>query len=216
MLTTYQSNNTGDNVASQLKTLTIEDLLNQFENNSEKTDWLSIQQLANPNFSEKRWLDNNIHLLSGNYLQKLNNNYELRVNLSYLNDYQQQKGFTNTEFITPVNTITILEEKYNQSFYNSLQTNITLQKNADKNYFKNSLEFQGFWDSQNGNIVLNNEQINQQLNNEFFRISNNLKNIFPLGKQMITLNSYVGLNKTHQNINKKQEQLENIINNKLP
>ena len=47
-----------------------------------------------------------------------------------------------------------------------------------KNYFKNSLEFQGFWDSQKGNIVLNNEPINQQLNNEFFRISNNLKNIF--------------------------------------
>ena len=216
MLATYQANNTGDNVASQLKKLTIEDLLNQFENNSEKTDWLSIQQLANPNFSEKRWLDNNIHLLSGNYLQKLNNNYELRVNLSYLNDYQQQKGFTNTEFITPVNTITILEEKYNQSFYNSLQTNITLQKNADKNYFKNSLEFQGFWDSQNGNIVLNNEQINQQLNNEFFRISNNLKNIFPLGKQMITLNSYVGLNKTPQTLNVNPGQFENILNNNLP
>lgn len=216
MLATYQSNNTGDNVASQLKKLTIEDLLNQFENNSEKTDWLSIQQLANPNFSEKRWLDNNIHLISGNYLQKLNNNYELRVNLSYLNDYQQQKGFTNTEFITPVNTITILEEKYNQSFYNSLQTNITLQKNADKNYFKNSLEFQGFWDNQNGNIVLNNEQINQQLNNEFFRISNNLKNIFPLGKQMITLNSNVSLNKTPQTLNVNPGQFENILNNNLP
>lgn len=216
MLATYQANNTGDNVASQLKKLTIEDLLNQFENNSEKTDWLSIQQLATPNFSEKRWLDNNIHLLSGNYLQKLNNDYELRVNLSYLNDYQQQKGFTNTEFITPVNTITILEEKYNQLFYNSLQTNITLQKNADKNYFKNSLEFQGFWDSQSGNIVLNNEQIKQQLNNEFFRISNHLKNIFPLGKQMITLNSYVGLNKTPQTLNVNPGQFENILNNNFP
>lgn len=216
MLATYQTNNTGVNVASQLKKLTIEDLINQFENNSEKTDWLSIQQLATPNFSEKRWLDNNIHLLSGNYLQKLNNNYELRINLSYLNDYQQQKGYTNTEFITPVNTITILEEKYNQSFYNSLQTNITLQKNADKNYFKNSLEFQGFWDSQKGNTVLNNEPINQQLNNEFFRISNNLKNIFPLGKQMITLNSYVGLNKTPQTLTVNPGQFENILNNNLP
>ena len=108
MLTTYQANNTGDNIASQLKKHTIEDLLNQFENNSEKTDWLSIQQLTTPNFSEKRWLDNNIHLLSGNYLHKLKSDYELRVNASYLNDYQQQNGFTNTEFITPSNTITIL------------------------------------------------------------------------------------------------------------
>ena len=60
MLTTYQANNTGDNVTSQLKKLTFEDLVNQFENNSEKTDWLALQQLQNPNFSEKRWLDNNI------------------------------------------------------------------------------------------------------------------------------------------------------------
>jgi hypothetical protein len=118
MLATYQANNTGDNVASQLKKLTIEDLSNQLENNSEKTDWLSIQQLATPNFSEKRWLDNNIHLLSGIFLQKLKNDYELRVNLSYLNDYQQQNGFTNTEFITPLNKVTILEEKYNKLFFN--------------------------------------------------------------------------------------------------
>jgi hypothetical protein len=216
MLTTYQANNTGDNVASQLKKHTIEDLLNQFENNSEKTDWLSIQQLVSPNFSEKRWLDNNIHLLSVNYLQKLNNDYELRVNLSYLNDYQQQNGFTNTKFITPVNTITILEEKYNQLFFNSLQTNITLQKNATKNYFKNSLEFQGFWDSQRGVIQFNNQQLKQQLNNEFFRLSNNLKTIFPLGKQVITLNSYLGFNKTPQTLNVNPGRFENLLNNNLP
>ena len=216
MLTTYQANNTGENVASQLKKHTIEDLLNQFENNSEKTDWLSIQQLATPSFSEKRWLDNNIHLFSSNYLHKLKNDFEMRVNLSYLNDYQQQNGFTNTEFITPTNTITILEEKQNQFFFNSLQTNITLQKNDDKNYFKNSLEFQGFWDSQRGTILLNNQQLKQQLNNEFFRLSNNLKTIFPMGKQMITLNSYLGLNKTPQTLNVNPGQFENLLNNNVP
>ena len=54
MLSTYQTNNTGDNVAVQLKKLTIEDLLNQFENNSEKIDWLAIQEITNPKFSEKK------------------------------------------------------------------------------------------------------------------------------------------------------------------
>ena len=216
MLTTYQANNTGDNVASQLKKHTLEDILNQFENNSEKIDWLGIQQLTTPKFSEKRWLDNNIHLLSGNYLQKLKNDFDMRINFSYLNDYQQQNGFTNTEYITPGNTITILEEKQNQLFFNSLQTNITLQKNADKNYFKNSIEFQGFWDSQRGNIILNNQLLKQQLNNKFYRLSNNLKTIFPLGKQMITLNSYIGLNKTPQSLNVNPGQFESVLNNNLP
>ena len=35
ILTTYQANNTGENIASQIKKLTIEDVLNQLENNSE-------------------------------------------------------------------------------------------------------------------------------------------------------------------------------------
>ena len=101
-------------------------------------------------------------------------------------------------------------------FFNSLQTNITLQKNADKNYFKNSIEFQGFWDSQRGNIILNNQLLKQQLNNKFYRLSNNLKTIFPLGKQMITLNSYIGLNKTPQSLNVNPGQFESVLNNNLP
>ena len=212
MLTTYQTNNTGDNVALQLKKLTIEDLLNQFENNSEKIDWLAVQQLANPKFSEKRWLDNSIHLLSSNYLQKLKNDYELRVNVSYLNDYQQQKGFTNTQFFTPSGTIDLLERKHNQFYFNSLQTNFTLQKNTTKNYFKNSVEFQGFWDSQRGNIILNNEGLKQELRNEYFRFSNNLKSIFSLGKQKVVLFSYLGLNKTPQELRVNPGQFEGLLN----
>jgi hypothetical protein len=216
MLSTYQTNNTGDNVASQLKKLTIEDLLNQFENNAEKIDWLAVQQLANPKFSEKRWLDNSIHLLSSNYLQKLKEDYELRVNVSYLNDYQQQKGFTSTQFFTPSGTIDLLEEKYNQFYYNSLQTNFTLQKNTTKNYFKNSLEFQGFWDSQRGNIVLNNEGLKQELSNEYFRFSNNLKSIFSIGKQKLVLFSYLGLNKTPQELRVNPGQFEGLLNANKP
>jgi hypothetical protein len=216
MITTYQTNNTGDNVALQLKKLTIEDLLNQFENNAEKIDWLAVQQLANPKFSEKRWLDNSIHMLSSNYLQKLKKDYELRVNVSYLNDYQQQKGFTNTQFFTPSGTIDLLEEKYNRFYYNSLQTNFTLQKNTTKNYLKNSLEFQGFWDSQRGNINLNKEVLKQELSNEYFRFSNNLKSIFSLGKQKIVLFSYLGLNKTPQELRVNPGQFESLLNENKP
>jgi hypothetical protein len=50
-------------------------------------------------------------------------------------------------------------------------------KNNQKLFQKQS-EFQGFWDSQRGNIVLNNEGLKQELSNEYFRFSNNLKSIF--------------------------------------
>ena len=213
MLSSYQTNNTGNNVAKQLKTLTIDELLEQFERNDEKQDWLAIQQLAVPNFSEQRWLDNNIHLITTNYLQKLKNDYELRLNVSYLNDYQQQDGFTDTQFFTANDTIALFENKYNQLYTNTLETNLTLQKNTDKNFLKNSLQFQGFWDSQRGNIQLNTDNITQNLSNRYFKLSNNLKTLFPLGKQIATLNSYVGLNKTPQSLVVNPGQFNDLLNN---
>lgn len=213
MLVSYQTNNIGDNVATQLKTMTIEDILEPFENNTGKQDWLGIQQLSTPNFSDKRWLENNIHLLTGNYLHKLKKDYELRLNISYLNDYQQQNGFTNTQFFTPTDTITLLENKYNQLYFNSLETNLTLQKNTDKNYLKNSLQFQGFWDDQIGSIRLNEELLTQNLSNQYFKISNKLKSIFPIGKQLITVNSYLGLNRTPQTLRVNPGQFRDLLNN---
>lgn len=213
MLSSYQVNNIGDNVASQLKTLTIEDLLNQFERNDEKQDWLTIQQIDLPNFSEQRWLDNNIHLVTVNYLQKLKKDYELRLNISYLNDYQKQKGFTNTRFFTANDTILLFENKYNQLYTNTLETNLTLQKNTEKNFFKNSIVFQGFWDSERGVIQLNNDNVNQNLSNRFFKLSNDLKTLFPLGKQIATLKSYVGLNRTPQNLTVNSGQFNDLLNN---
>ncbi len=212
MLSSYQSNNTGNNVASQLKTLTIEDLLDWFERNDEKQDWLAIQQIETPNFAEQRWLDNNIHLISTNYLQKLKKDYELRLNVSYLNDYQQQNGFTNTQFYTVNDTISLFENKYNQLYTNTLETNLTLQKNTDDKFIKNSLIFQGFWDSKRGAIQLNNENITQNLSNRYFKLSNDLKTFFPLGKQIATLKSYIGLNRTPQSLIVNPGQFNDLLN----
>jgi hypothetical protein len=213
MLSSYQSNNIGNDVASQLKTLTIEDLLEQFESNNEKQDWLSIQKLQTPNFSEKRWLDNNIHLITTNYLQKLKNDYELRLNVSYINDYQQQNGITNTQFFTSNDTINLFEQKYNQLYINTLETNLTLQKNTNKNFLKNSLQFQGFWDSQQGNIQLNNSNIGQSLSNRYFKLSNKFKTLFSIGKQIASLNSYIGFNKTPQSLIIHPGQFNDLLNN---
>lgn len=213
LLSSYQSNNIGDNVATQLKTLTIEDLLEQFERNDKKQDWLAIQALNVPDFSEKRWLDNNIHLITTNYLQKLKKDYELRLNVSYLNDYQQQNGFTNTHFFTSNNTISLFENKYNQLYKNTLETNLTFQKNTGNNFFKNSLIFQGCWDSERSTIQLNTDDITQNLSNRYFKLSNDLKVLLPLGKQIATLKSYIGINRTPQSLTINPGQFNDLLNN---
>lgn len=216
VLGSYQTNNIGNNVASQLKALTIDELLNQFERNDNKKNWLAIEPLAEPGFSELKWLDNSTHLVSVNYLKKFKKDYELRYNLSYVNDYQQQNGGTNTRFFTPNDTIGLLETKRNQFYLNSFNGDITLQKNVPTNYLKNSLQFQGFWDGQRGNLQLNNDNIIQNSSNRYFKISNNLKTYFPVGKQLVNLSSYLGVNRTPQKLEVSPGQFNDLLNNGNP
>ena len=215
MIMSYQSNNFGSNVSTQLKKFTIDDVLNQLENNSEKKDLLSIVQLQPPSFSESRWLDNNINLFSGNYLQKLKKEYELRINFSYLNDVQKQMGSTTTNFITPAGIINLFEAKNNTLFYNSIQTNLTIQRNTKSHYFKNLIEIQGFWDSQSSILFQNNQLSNQHLSNEFFKLSNTLKSIFSYKKQVLNLNSFMSLQTTPQILDVTPGQFQDLLNNSL-
>jgi len=213
MITSYQTNNVGNDISNEIKTLTIEDLLDQFESNNEKKDWVTIQELLSPPFSKKRWLDNNAHLLTTNYLVRLKKGLDLKINLSYINDFQQQNGNTQTTFFTPTDTINIIENTNNRLFLNSLKSKFVLTKNTNKNYFKNTFEINNYWDSQNGKIVLNNENINQRTETPYTSFSNKLKLIKPFGKKLITIKSILTYSKSPQNLRVYPSQFENLLNN---
>lgn len=216
MITSYQTNNAGNDISNEIKTLTIEDLLDQFESNNEKQDWVSIQELSPPSFSKKRWLDNNAHLFTTNYLVRLKKEFDLKVNLSYINDFQEQNGNTQTTFFTPTDTINIIENTKNRLFFNSVKSKFILTKNTKKNYLKNIFEVNKFWDSKNGSILLNDEDINQEAENPFSSFSNKLKWIRPFGNKLITINSVVTYTKTPQNLRAAPSQFEELLNNETP
>jgi len=197
-IVTYQSNNTGSDVSREIRDFSFEDLGNNF--NIDKTNWLSIQQLSEPPFSQERWLDNNVHLGSVNFLQRLKKDIDLKVNLSYLNDTQQQQGSTQTRFFTPNDTINLTENIYNDLFVNTLQSKFTLEKNTKKNYLKNQLEINGFWDSQRGFIQRPDAEIDQKLSNPFQAVRNKLRLLKTLGKQLITFQSNTGYTESNQQL----------------
>ena len=216
MITSYQSNNIGLDISNEIKTLTIEDLLDQFESKNEKQDWVSIAQLSPPPFSKKRWLDNNAHLFTTNYLIRLKKDVDLKVNLSYINDFQQQTGNTQTTFFTPIDTVNIREDTNNKLFFSSLKSKFVLTKNTKKSYFKNTLEANSYWDSQRGLIVLNNEKISQNTTIPFTSFSNKLKWVQPFGEKLITLKSILTYTKTPQNLRATPGRFEDLLNNGNP
>jgi hypothetical protein len=213
MITSYQTNNVGNDISNEIKTLTIEDLLDQFESNNEKKDWVTIQELSSPPFSKKRWLDNNAHLFTTNYLVRLKKDLDLKVNLSYINGFQQQNGNTQTTFFTPTDTINIIENTNNRLFINSLKSKFILTKNTNKNYFKNTFEVNKYWDSQNGIIILNSDNINQETETPYTSFSNKLKIIKPFGKKLITIKSVLSYSKSPQNLRVTPSQFEELLNN---
>jgi hypothetical protein len=62
---------------------------------------------------------------------------------------------------------------------------------------------------------LNNEGLKQELSNEYFRFSNNLKSIFSLGKQKLVLFFILRLNKTPQEL-QNPGQFESLLNENKP
>lgn len=216
MITSYQTNNTGNDLSNELKILTIEDLLDQAEGNHEKKDWVAIQQLSPPPFAAKRWLDNNVHMFTTNYLVRLKKEVDLKVNLSYINDFQKQNGITQTTFYIPNDTISIIENVKNKLFLNSLKNKFILTKNTSKNYFKNTFEVNKYWDSNSGIISSNDEEINQKVSNPFTSISNRIKWIQAFGKKLITINSVIIYTNTPQDLTITLGYYEDILNNENP
>lgn len=198
LIASAQANNTGANVSRQLKNISPGTVFNPLQNDDEKKDWLAIQPLSTPAFDEKRWLLNNVQLGSINYLKTLRSDYQIRLNVSYLHDYQQQRGNLRTTYYVPKDTIRLLERDYNQLYFRSLEARLTLQKNSPRRYLKNELLAKGNWDSQRGLIVLNDAPIVQKLSNPFFWLTNKFSDIFKIGTQLLTLESATTFSRTPQ------------------
>lgn len=199
-LATYQTNNVGRNSASQLVRLT-PGVYRGESGIENKQDWLGIQKLSNPAFKENRWLDNNSHIGSINMLKKLKNNLEFRLIGDYTNDVQLQTGYTKTTFFSAeTDSITLLENKRNDLYFNNLKTDFTLQKNSAGKYLKNSLQIKAYWDSQTGIVRNTNGTIVQQANVPFYTLSNNYKDFFKVGKSLLTLNSSISLERKPQQL----------------
>ena len=212
LICSYQANNTGKDVAMDLKSFSIEDLMDMLDNNTEKQELLGIQNLSTPDFNTSRYLDNNIHLLSTNYLLKLNNDLQLRVNSSYLNDYQKHNGGSRSEYHLGNDTIILQEKINNRLTKRSLINDFTLSQNSERNYLKNTLKIQAYWDKQLGRVIQNTEPIRQDYQNPFQSFSNNLKWIKPLGKKMWQFASFVAYNKAPQSLLVKPGVYEDIFN----
>ena len=211
MIASYQGNNIGEDVSLQLRTLTLADLLNQSETRTHY-NWLSVSNALTPPIPEKRWLDNEVHLGTINFLTKWKNDYDFRVNAAYYNDYQKQLSNSKTTYYFPSDTISIVENRRNSKLTNHLNTKFSLLKNNKSNYFQNVLEFKGNWENQHGMLDNLNQTIDQKTEKPSYLIANRFSTILPVGTQFITLSSNVSYESNQENLSIVPGQFTEMLN----
>ncbi|SFQ79253.1 carboxypeptidase-like regulatory domain-containing protein [Hymenobacter arizonensis] len=184
LLDTYQTNNTGQDVAAELNPLTVAELPQQGESSAQKPDLTRILNLGRPPVASSRYLFNRVHLLSANHLVTLSKDNQLRVNASYRHDAQRQLGRSRTEYYLPDNrTVRLTETKDNRLYFDALQADLAFIKNVKDYYLKNTLSLDRRWDSQRGLLDLNEGQrrIAQAARNPFGAVTNRLGLVRPWG-----------------------------------
>lgn len=211
VVNSYQANNTGQDAAKQLSTLTLQDLQRRANRPHENPEMLGIQGLAPPSLNERRFLDNNIHLINSNALLRLSNDFQLRINIYYVNDSQTQKGLTYRTLYSPADTLFFAEAIENRLHDSYLLGEFTLNRNVTGNYLDNKLRFNTRWDSRRGQITINDDGLSQSLKHPFRNLSNDLRSIKPIGNYLVEFMSFFSYNYSPQQLQVSPGPFEQVL-----
>ncbi len=213
MISTIQSNNIGNELLSQHRPILItNNYINSIDN--EKTELLNLSHISPTAITNKsRYLDNNSNLISFNYLKKINNNKQLKTNISFYNDYSTEKATTNTTYYLNNDTIKLYEIQKNKYYNNSIISDLTFTNNADNNYINNTLRIENYWDHSVGEI--NNKETNIKSNNPFLSTSDELDIYKIIGKHFFNFKFFIDYNHAPNYIKYTPGVLTNIFNNNI-
>lgn len=146
MLNSFQTNNTGDDVARDLNSYySGNSFFGNQSNIGEGPSYVAVRNVSSPGFDEKKWLDNRIFLFSTNVLQKLRDGLEIKGNISYHKDTRDRKGFTATQYFTGEDILVSRETVSNRYHIDMLDAGALIEKNEQNIYLRNYLKYRQRW-----------------------------------------------------------------------
>lgn len=190
----YQSNNSGRRVQDQLTDFSIADMIAGRLPPVEQRNFLSVRSPILPEFKTQRWWDNRVHFVTTNFLQKLSDEKELKINASFVDDRQRIRGSTETRFILPNDTTQINEQIDNLNQTQHLLTKITYEQNDKTKFVRNSTDFNLESNTHSANIQRGlNGLISQDLTQPNYSFTNSYSSIHKLkqSKSLLNLSSIV-------------------------
>ncbi len=120
-------------------------------------------------------LRDNLHNFYTNNLRKLNETTQLHYNASYKYDLQRLESYSRTIYSMPDGTqLLMTEDASSRQRQHHSEVELQYEKNADKRYLENTLNWTGEWNDSWGTVLSNDDRIRQDARNRVMGLSDRL------------------------------------------
>lgn len=197
----YKTNNVGEQVENEGNILAFGNRYEGRRINASQNDWLNVENASTPNLPVRRYLMNNVHYLSANYLTNIDDKkeWELKANANYTNNAVERESYTQTDyFTTPTRPASTITQKILNNFYtDKAKGELIFTKNAKKGFFKNTTSFSQYWNADRGIVDRTDSQANisrhgdEAIDSPTSSFQNSLSTIIPWKEKMVNILSYI-------------------------
>ncbi|ASW75371.1 hypothetical protein IQ37_02200 [Chryseobacterium piperi] len=201
----YKTNNIGEQVENEGNILAFG---NRFEGrriNASQNDWLNVENASTPSLPVKRYLMNNVHYLSANYLTNIDKKkeWELKANANYTNNAVERESYSQTDYFGVGSNVTNI---LNNFYTDKAKGELIFTKNAKKGFFKNTTSFSQYWNADRGIVDRTDVEDGKQRHADeaieapITSFQNSLSTIIPWKEKMVNLLSFLSYQTDRQTL----------------
>lgn len=186
-INTYKTNNSGDDVEREL--------ISFYENREDASSLSGIHLPITPSLDKKRYIDNNVHTVSINTITKLKKELELKANAHYIHNFLNSAGTSiSTYYLSGHSPLVVSEQIDARQRTDQTEISLQLHSNTQKHYLEEKLSFSGRWDSDYGQVLNDNEEVNQYFHLPQIALHNHFQNVRRSDKWTLYVNSETDYN----------------------
>ena len=190
----YKTNNVGDQVENEGNILGSFNPWEGRRGNVSQNDWLNVETAGTPNTPVKRYLFNNVHYASANYLTNIDKakQWELKAIANYTNNAVEREDYKETTYQTGnLAGNKVINSTRNDFFTDKIRGELLFTKNAKKGFFKNSTSFSQFWNADRAFAVREGRSSGQAVESPTSNFQNSLSTIIQWKEKIVILRSYI-------------------------
>ncbi len=190
----YKTNNMGEQVENEGNILAFGSSWEGRRINASQNDWLNVETASTPNTPVKRYLMNNVHYVSANYLTNIDSKkeWELKANANYTNNAVEREDYRETTYQTgDLAGSKVINSIRNNFYTDKIKGELIFTKNAKKGFFKNTTSFSQFWNGDRAVAVREGRTGNESVQSPTSSFQNSLSTIIPWKEKMVNFKSFI-------------------------